>query len=262
MSSETGEIYGAMARVMARVGVVGKTRKNPQQGYQFRGIDDVMAHCQDVMAAEGVICIPSVATIERETLATKSGGSMASVRLLVDHTFFAKDGSHVCARTLGEAMDSGDKASNKAMSAALKYALTEALMIPTYEADRDTEEQSPELAPRPAPGRAPAVSTTAVVATAKAAVKTRMKIVDEPSKATPMPPQGAPTSAIAVGFGTHRSKAVTALTAKELNESVDFAEAQLKAEPKAAWAPSLRAALDTLYDEQRFRAEAAEAVPS
>lgn len=174
MGSETGEIYGAMARVMAKVGVVGKTKKNAAQNYQFRGIDDVMAHCQAVLAEEGVICIPFVATAERETLATKAGGTQASVRLMVDHTFYAKDGSHVCARTLGEAMDSGDKASNKAMSAALKYALTEALMIPTYEADRDTEDSSPELAPvqqtrtTAAPSRA--TNTTAAVAATKAAV--------------------------------------------------------------------------------------------
>lgn len=57
------------------------------------------------------------------------------------------------ARTIGEAMDSGDKASNKSMSAAMKYALTESLMIPTYEVDRDTEEASPSMAARPTPPR-------------------------------------------------------------------------------------------------------------
>ena len=150
--SETGMklsaplIYAALTKAMAAVGAVGKTRKNPQQGYQFRGIDDVMAHVQHVLADCGVVCVPRVLEREREMLATKSGGSMASVRLLVAHDFFAADGSSVCCVTLGEAMDSGDKASNKAMSAALKYALTETLMIPTYEAERDTEEASPQLA--------------------------------------------------------------------------------------------------------------------
>ena len=144
--SETRLIYAAMAKVMKDVGFGGKTRQNPQQGYKFRGIDDVVAACQEVLSANGVCCIPFVVEREREMVPTKSGGTMASVRLLVDHHFFATDGSSVTARTLGEAMDSGDKASNKAMSAALKYALVEALMIPTYEADRDTEEHSPEIA--------------------------------------------------------------------------------------------------------------------
>lgn len=139
-------VHEQLAKVMAEVGAVGKSKRNAQQGYQFRGIDDVVAHVQEVMAKHGVIVVPRVIEREREMVATKSGGSMASVRLLVQHTFFAADGSSVVADTLGEAMDSGDKASNKAMSAALKYALTETLLIPTYELDRDTEEQSPELA--------------------------------------------------------------------------------------------------------------------
>lgn len=159
----SGEIYAALAAIQGEVGVVGKTRKNPQQGYSFRGIDDVVAHVQELQAKHGVICAPTVREREREMIATKSGGTMASVRLLVDHHFFAKDGSRVTVTTLGEAMDSGDKASNKAMSAALKYALTELYMIPTYEADRDTEEQSPAMASKPkaAPTRAPAPSPKA-----------------------------------------------------------------------------------------------------
>jgi hypothetical protein len=157
MTTETKApaIYAALAKVMAEVGAIGKTRKNESQKYQFRGIDDVVAHVQDVMAQQGVICVPRVVERERELLDSKSGGKMASVRLLVEHTFYALDGSHVVCTTLGEAMDSGDKASNKAMSAALKYALTETLLIPTYEVDRDTEEQSPQIA---APPRPPQVS--------------------------------------------------------------------------------------------------------
>lgn len=154
---KSGKIYEALAKVMSEVGAVGKTRKNPQQGYQFRGIDDVMAHVQGPLTAAGVVVVPRVLEREREVIETKNGGKMASVRLLVAHDFFAADGSFVTCTTLGEAMDSGDKASNKAMSAALKYALTETLCIPTYEADRDTEEASPEIA-RPAPRPTPAPS--------------------------------------------------------------------------------------------------------
>lgn len=142
----TPKIYAALAAVMAEVGVVGKTRKNLQQGYQFRGIDDVLAATQELMAKHKVLCVPVVLEREREYVDTKNGGKMASVRLLVRHTFYAEDGSSAECVTLGEAMDSGDKASNKAMSAALKYALVETLLIPTYEPDRDTETASPQLA--------------------------------------------------------------------------------------------------------------------
>jgi hypothetical protein len=160
----SGDIYAALAAIQGEVGVVGKTRQNPQQGYKFRGIDDVMAHVQALQAQHGVICVPRVVEREREMVPTKSGGTMASVRLVIDHHFYAKDGSSVVCTTLGEAMDSGDKASNKAMSAALKYALVETYMIPTYEADRDTEEQSPVMAgalgtkPKAAPVKAAPVA--------------------------------------------------------------------------------------------------------
>lgn len=186
--SDGKKIYAAMCRVMKRVEVVGKNRKNPQQGYSFRGIDDVVAHCQMVLAEEGVCMAPKVLTSERELMATKSGGSMVSVRLLVEHTFFADDGSSVIATTVGEAMDSGDKASNKAQSAALKYALTETFLIPTYEVDRDTEEHSPEVQRSPpavpAPRSAPPPAKTEPVGTSKnvAAVKAAVKAVSQAAK--------------------------------------------------------------------------------
>jgi len=157
--TKAGRIYEALAKVMGEVGVVGKSRKNTQQNYAFRGIDDVVSACQDVLVKYGVVVAPRVVEHQREVIATKSGGSMASVRLLVEHTFYALDGSSVVATTLGEAMDSGDKASNKAMSAALKYALVETLMIPTYETDRDTETASPEMAAHPPPAPLPAQRT-------------------------------------------------------------------------------------------------------
>jgi hypothetical protein len=145
-------IIGAIAKVMAEVGVITKGRKNAAQNYAFRGIDDVVAGVQEVMARNGVIVVPRVIERERDIVSTKSQGSMVSVRLLVEHTFMcAEDGSSVVCTMLGEAFDSGDKASNKAMSAALKYAITETFLIATYEKDRDTEEHSPQLAPPPLP---------------------------------------------------------------------------------------------------------------
>lgn len=143
-------VYAAITAVMASVGAVGKSRKNLQGGgYQYRGIDDVMAAVQPCMAEHGLVCVPRVVEREREHITTNKGSGMVSVRLLVEHTFYGPDGTSVVCTTIGEAFDSGDKASNKAMAVALKYALTETLMIPTYEADRDTEEHSPEISPPP-----------------------------------------------------------------------------------------------------------------
>lgn len=162
MSGEKSGVVEAMLKVMGEIGVIGKDRDNKSQGYKFRGIDDVLAVAQPIMVKHGVLCTPEVIEREREALPTKSGGTQFSVRVLVRHTFRAVDGSTVVATTLGEAMDSGDKASNKAMSAAFKYALTESFAIPTKESDRDTEEHSPEVGPmgaRPTPPKAAGAPT-------------------------------------------------------------------------------------------------------
>lgn len=150
--TQSKSVFSALSAVMAAVGHVGKNRMNNQGGgYKYRGIDDVMAAVQPIMAEHGLVCVPRVVEREREHITTNKGSGMVSVRLLVEHTFYGPDGSYVVCTTLGEAFDSGDKASNKAMAVALKYALTETLMIPTYEADRDTEEASPEIAPQSSP---------------------------------------------------------------------------------------------------------------
>jgi hypothetical protein len=55
------------------------------------------------------------------------------------------------ARTFGEAMDSGDKATNKAMSAAYKYVTFQTFCIPT-EGDNDADLTTHETVPTPPEG--------------------------------------------------------------------------------------------------------------
>lgn len=146
-------IYRAMPAVMRDVGPVAKARRNAQQGYDFRGIDEVYEAVQLILAKHGIFVVPYVQGQVREERATKDGkGVLTYTILTVDHTFYAEDGTSVVARTVGEAMDSGDKSSNKAMSAAMKYALIESLCIPTRE-PKDTENDSPEPAPRSQPAK-------------------------------------------------------------------------------------------------------------
>jgi hypothetical protein len=59
----------------------------------------------------------------------------------------AEDGTKHTVKTFGEAMDSGDKATNKAMSAAYKYACFQAFSIPT-ESDNDADAHTHTPAPR------------------------------------------------------------------------------------------------------------------
>ena len=137
------KIHSLIPLIMAEVGSIAKGRKNAQQGYSFRGIDDAYQAFQPLFAKHGVFCVPTVLKVTREERQTKSGGTLIYTSMEVKHTFFAADASSFDCVTIGEAMDSGDKSSNKAMSAAMKYALLEVFCVPT-EADNDTENHSPE----------------------------------------------------------------------------------------------------------------------
>lgn len=134
------KIYGAIVGVMQDVGAVGKDATNKQQGFKYRGIDAVMNALQPAMIKNKVFAVPEVISEERTERQTAKGGVLFCTRLKVKYTFFADDGSSVEALVIGEAMDSGDKATNKALSIAYKYACFQVFCIPTEEMqDPDAE---------------------------------------------------------------------------------------------------------------------------
>lgn len=150
--SSTPHVYQAIAKVMATIGKEGiaKDRKNDQQGYNFRGIDDVYNALAPILSEAQLCILPSVK--ERQVLErqTRSGGALFYVTVDVEFALVsAVDGSSHTIRVVGEAMDSGDKATNKAMSAAYKYACMQTFCIPT-EGDNDADKTTHEVAPKQA----------------------------------------------------------------------------------------------------------------
>lgn len=138
-------IFKKIIEVMADINAIGKDRRNQQQGFQFRGIDDVMNELHSSLAKCGVFVLPKVLEETRTTGKTSRGGDMFYTRLKIDFGFYAEDGSHVDAIVIGEAMDTGDKASNKALSIGLKYAMLQVFCIPT-EDEKDPDAVSPQPA--------------------------------------------------------------------------------------------------------------------
>lgn len=148
--AEVGQIYKLMPEVARAVGAVGKSKKNVQQGYSFRGIDDVIDACHPAFLANGVFLTSEVLESKREERRTKHGTDLIYTILRMRFTFWAPDGSSVESISEGEGMDPGDKSTNKAMSAALKYALGQTLLIPFEVTDSETS--SPEVvAKKPEP---------------------------------------------------------------------------------------------------------------
>jgi hypothetical protein len=142
-------VYTAIAEVMGKLAKVGisKDRKNTQQHYNFRGIDDVYNALAPHLSESRLVLLPRVlnrTVTERET---KSGGTLFYVVLDVEFDLVSGvDASSHTVRVIGEAMDSGDKATNKAMSAAYKYACMEVFCIPT-EGDNDADGTTHEVKP-------------------------------------------------------------------------------------------------------------------
>lgn len=142
------KVYAAINAVTAALAKegIGKDRKNQTQGYNFRGIDDVYNALGPLLAEHKLVVLPRILSrtvVERET---KNGGVMFSVTLEAEFDFISsEDGSSHTCRSFGEAMDSGDKATNKAMSAAYKYIIIMGFCIPVVGTPDADDDAHPEL---------------------------------------------------------------------------------------------------------------------
>lgn len=139
---EEKKIYKAIPAIMAEIGHIGKDKRNAQQGFMFRGIDQVMNTMKPLLAKHGVFVVPEVVETTREERLTKSGGNIIYTIHKVNYHFVADDGSEVVATVFGEGMDSADKSSNKAMAVAFKYACFQVFCIPTEEMAADDPDYS------------------------------------------------------------------------------------------------------------------------
>lgn len=147
------KVYSAIAKVMADIGRIGisKDRKNEQQGFKFRGIDDVYNAMSGLLAGAGLCILPRVKSRGVTERATAKGGVLFYVVLDMDFDIVcAADGSKHTVSVAGEAMDSGDKATNKAMSAAFKYACMQVFCIPT-EGNPDADAETHDVAAQSVP---------------------------------------------------------------------------------------------------------------
>lgn len=138
-------IYQAMAAILAEIPSIGKDNRNKDQGFQYRGIDDVYNALHPLLARHKVFMAPTVLSRTSEDRTTAKGGVMQCVTLSVEYRFFHADGSFVSCTVMGEGRDISDKATNKAMASAHKYALLQTFCIPTEDIGQDDPDaETPE----------------------------------------------------------------------------------------------------------------------
>lgn len=138
---------------MEDVEAIGKDKTNAQQGFKYRGIDQVYNDLHPLLAKYKIFTTPKVLANEREERTNKNGTQLFYSRVTMQYTFWTVDGSSVECSVIGEGMDSGDKATNKAMAVAHKYALLQTFCIPTEDMpdpDAQTHDVKPPT-PTPTP---------------------------------------------------------------------------------------------------------------
>lgn len=160
------DIYAAISKASAEIvkqGGISKDRKNQQQGYAFRGVEDFLNMLAPILPRYGLVIVPRLMHRELFERVTAKGGVMYHAIAEYEFDFFASDGSSVkVGPVIGEAMDSGDKAHNKTLSMAYKYACMIAFCIPTDADDADavTPELTHRASQQDAPQTEPPTETT------------------------------------------------------------------------------------------------------
>ncbi len=129
-----GQVYKSLIAVMKACGPIAKAQKNRDQGYSFRGIDDVFNSLHGIVADAGLVMFPHVVHSTTEDIFIKTrNGDRAAIRssVWVKYRFIADDGSFAIAGpVLGQSIDYSDKAAGQAQSFAVKSALLAAFLIP------------------------------------------------------------------------------------------------------------------------------------
>jgi hypothetical protein len=141
------EVYKAINKVQAKLSEVGiaKDSKNEAQKFMFRSIDQIYNTISGLVAEAQLCILPRMIARTVEERTNKSGTALFYVTVEAEFDLVsAADGSKHTVKTFGEAMDSGDKATNKAMSAAYKYACIQTFCIPT-EGDNDADASTHEV---------------------------------------------------------------------------------------------------------------------
>jgi hypothetical protein len=128
-------IYKAITDAMADISPIAKGKRNKEQGFQYRGVDDIMNELSPILSKHKIFIYPEVIDKQRQERQTKSGSTLLYSILTIKYHFATDDGSEVYTTVVGEGMDSGDKASNKAMAVAFKYACLQMFCIPTEDID-------------------------------------------------------------------------------------------------------------------------------
>ncbi len=126
-------INEAVLKTMLEIDPIAKNRKNEQQGFKYRGIDDLYQALQHIMANNGLFTTSRIVETNYTSHTKASGGITFMAKATVEYTLHHVSGQTITSQVLTSGMGSDDKDAFKAMSGAHKYFLLQLFMIPTEE---------------------------------------------------------------------------------------------------------------------------------
>lgn len=135
-------VFALLAKAQKEIAPVGKTEKNTQQGYSYRGAEAVTNAVHAVFAKHGLIVTSEVLDRRLDERVSKKDTVLFVTDMRVRWTIHAPDGSSVTTETVGYGMDTSDKGANKAYTVAYREALCKLLSLPTAD---DSEVDSHEV---------------------------------------------------------------------------------------------------------------------
>lgn len=139
-ASQDVPVHVAWTRVMGEVQWIGKGRSDGLR-YEFRGIDAVLNAVGPALRKHGVSVVQTAVAPTYSTMPTSGGKQMMLCRVTVTYQVIGPRGDVLPfpLQSVGEAFDSGDKATPKAVSVALRSLYINSLAIPTGEPKMDPE---------------------------------------------------------------------------------------------------------------------------
>lgn len=151
-TTEKPNLYQKLLAITEEIGKIDKTGRNTKQDYTFIEQAQVVAEVRVQLAKHGVMIIPETVsrTLERHDVTRSNGKAGVDVHVNVKSRYTIvnadkPDERMVCEWDAGEAIDSGDKATNKATTASHKYFLMKLFNISDKD---DPDADSPVVQPK------------------------------------------------------------------------------------------------------------------
>lgn len=151
---EKPSLQEALCKAALEAGAIPKDDVNEQQRFKYRGIDRIMAALGPAMSRNGIVPMPKIMAVDRETMARGSNNAMwRLVTLTVEYEFTGPAGDKLTAIVMGEGLDNADKATSKAFTMAQKTCYLQVFKIGDGSTDPDgttPPEQTEPTSYRPA----------------------------------------------------------------------------------------------------------------